>query len=71
MSRKVFLKKEPFIEAKTGHKMFEGGFCSLHAVHNSFHKLLKELNLNIDELAVDLFSFLKDSPARREDFKKH
>lgn len=46
------------------------GTCSLHKVHNCFHKALDGLPLDVDEFAADLFGFFKASAARKEDLKE-
>ena len=44
--------------------------CTLHKVHTSFKKGISKLPLNIDQFAVNLYSFFKLSSARREDYTK-
>ena len=55
------------------HPQFTGlvdlGSCTIHTVHNAFNKGMEQHGREIDQLCVDLFSLLKYSAARREDFK--
>ena len=44
------------------------GSCSLHKVHNAFHKGLSCLKIDLDQFACDIYPFFKLSSSRREDY---
>ncbi|XP_015759407.1 PREDICTED: uncharacterized protein LOC107338689 [Acropora digitifera] len=42
--------------------------CNIHVVHNAFRAGLNSYGEASEELAIDLFYWLKSSPSRREDY---
>ena len=44
------------------------GSCYIHVVHNSFAKAKETFSNDVEELAIDLFTYFKQSSARREDY---
>ena len=46
------------------------GFCTIHAVSNSFRKAIEHFGKPIEDLVINLYYFFKMSSARREDFEK-
>ena len=45
------------------------GSCPLHTTHNGFTQGFKSFECYVDQLACDLYFFLKYSSARRDDYK--
>ena len=46
------------------------GSCGLHTVHNSFKTGAKKSGWNVSSFLSSLYYLYKDSPARREDYRK-
>ena len=44
--------------------------CTLHIVHNAFHKGIASLDQEVEQLAFDLHAWFKQSPCKIEDFAK-
>ena len=42
--------------------------CTLHVMHNCFHKGIASLSYGIEDLAFDLHAWFKHSPCKEEDF---
>ena len=45
------------------------GSCRLHSSHNGFRQGFKSFECDVDQLACDMYFFLKYSSARRDDYK--
>ena len=43
--------------------------CTLHTMHNGYHKGIKEMSANIEDLVYDLHAWFKNSPCKEEDFR--
>ena len=41
--------------------------CTLHTMHNGYHKGIKEMSSNIEDLVYDLHAWFKNSPCKEED----
>jgi hypothetical protein len=54
---------------KHGTCLLKIGGCNIHLVHNSFKNGLESSKWHIDTFCLDLYSWFKCSPARKEDFK--
>ena len=44
--------------------------CTLHVMHNCFHKVGGTLSYNIEDFALDFYAWFKHSPCKEEDFIK-
>jgi hypothetical protein len=54
---------------KYGTCLLKLGGCNIHLVHNSFKNGLESSKWYIDNFCLDLYSWFKCSPARKEDFQ--
>lgn len=48
--------------------LIDVGTCTLHQMHTALKKGLNELNCDVETFALNIYSWFKMSPARREDF---
>ena len=53
--------------SENGNELLDIGTCLLHNVRNTFKKVSEELVFGIDQIGVDIHSFVKLS-SRREDY---
>ena len=44
--------------------------CTIHVVHNAFHKGIVGLHQDVEGLAHDLHAWFKHSPSKEEDFRE-
>lgn len=51
-------------------RLINVGSCGLHTVHNSFKAGVKKSGWNVSSFLSSLYYLYKDSPARREDYRK-
>lgn len=51
-----------------GKKLLNIGSCGLHVAHNAFRQGFESINWDVEGFLTSIFSLLKDSPARREDY---
>ena len=64
----TFLTDQDFSPSK---HLLDIGTCGLHTCHNAFRAGLNATDWNIDGFLCALYQRLKDTPARRDDFRKH
>ena len=50
--------------------LLDVGSCTLHSVHNSVKYGLQELSVDVNELAINVWSFFHNSSNRREEYKE-
>jgi len=56
------------LKAEDLHGLLPFIHCSLHVAHNAFRYGLKEYGSKVDQLCLDLFYWVKQSPCKQEDF---
>ena len=44
--------------------------CTVHVVHNGFHKGIGQLTQGVDQLAFELHAWFNSAPCKEEDFLK-
>ena len=68
MFQQVYSKLNDVFEHQSVKPLVDVGTCSLHPVHNAFHKALDCLPFDIEQFANDIYSWFKLSAARRQDY---
>jgi len=50
-------------------KLFDGGYCNIHTVHNAFRKGIDEFGLDVSDTILTIHDFIYDFPVRVEAFE--
>jgi hypothetical protein len=69
VNKSLLRKFKEMVKEQTSSAILETGFCNLHVASNAFKQFLNSLKFNFDEFATDVHYFMKNSAARREDYK--
>ena len=65
-----YSKVEQSLQNDHGIRLINIGSCGLHIVHGAFQKEVEDTKWKLDSFLKSLHQLLKDSPARREDYRK-
>lgn len=69
VNKKVWRLVNEKLLDEAGHPLIDIGTCSIHTVHNAFHKGLEEFGDTVCELISDIYHFFNNFPSRWEDYK--